>query len=270
MSMTMIPTDRYSRQSFLGSDSQQRIANAVVGVVGLGGGGSHIVQQLAHIGFQHYVLYDPDEVESSNLNRLVGATEADVQAALSKIAVAQRLIGGIQPQAGITAHPKKWQDEPVPLRCCDLIFGCLDGALNRRDLEAMARRYLIPYIDIGVDVHQAPDEPPLMAGQVALSMPGDLCLQCMGILNQQVLATEGRRYGDAGPNPQVIWANGVLASTAVGLAIDLLTDWSQQLRRSMYLEYVGNESIVRPSPRMRYAPEACMHYALIQVGDPDL
>ena len=65
--------DRYSRQSFLGADAEERIARCTVAVPGLGGGGSHVVQQLAHIGFQNYIIYDGDRVEESNLNRLVGA-----------------------------------------------------------------------------------------------------------------------------------------------------------------------------------------------------
>lgn len=50
--------DRYSRQSFLGKHAETLIRTCVVGVVGLGGGGSHITQQLVHIGFLHYVLYE--------------------------------------------------------------------------------------------------------------------------------------------------------------------------------------------------------------------
>ena len=61
-------------------------------VVGLGGGGSHIVQQLAHIGFQRYVIYDHDVVEESNLNRLVGATPIDVLAETSKLHIAKKMI----------------------------------------------------------------------------------------------------------------------------------------------------------------------------------
>ena len=72
--------ERFSRQSFLGPDSEARIARCTVGVAGLGGGGSHIIQQLAHIGFQRFVTYDGDVVEDSNLNRLVGATSVDVAA----------------------------------------------------------------------------------------------------------------------------------------------------------------------------------------------
>ena len=72
--------DRFSRQSFLGSDSEQLIARCTVGVPGLGGGGSHIVQQLAHIDFKRYVLYEDDLTEESNLNRLVGTESRDARA----------------------------------------------------------------------------------------------------------------------------------------------------------------------------------------------
>lgn len=263
-------TDRYSRQSFLGPDAQDRIERAVVGVVGLGGGGSHVVQQLAHIGFQRYVLYDHDVVEDINLNRLIGATEEDAAVKRSKVEVAVRLIGGLQPHAQISPLQKRWQEEPLPLRACDLVFGCVDGPATKRDLEAMMRRYLIPYIDVGLDVHQAIGEQPVMAGQVALSMPGDLCLRCMGVITDAALATEGRRYSDADPHPQVVWANGVLASTAVGIAVDVLTDWTGGLRRAVYLEYFGNDGTVRPSPRLEYAPSTCQHYLLTEVGDPSI
>src|ERR1700687_1336845 len=71
---------KFGRQGFLGADSQERLERCVVGIVGLGGGVSRVVQQLAHVGFQRYVIYDPDVVDYSNLNRLVGAIEADAAA----------------------------------------------------------------------------------------------------------------------------------------------------------------------------------------------
>ena len=45
---------------FSGNKSQEIISKTKVGIIGLGGGGSHIAQQLAHVGFQNYVLIDPD------------------------------------------------------------------------------------------------------------------------------------------------------------------------------------------------------------------
>jgi len=260
---------RFSRQSFLGDKSQDVIERAVVGLTGLGGGGSHIVQQLAHVGFLNYRIYDPDVIEYSNLNRLVGASKKDAEMATPKIEVAQRIIKGLSPHATVLAYAQRWQDNPEPLRGCDLIFGCVDGFNERRELEACARRYLIPLIDIGMDIHAIGEEPPRMGGQIILSMPGGPCMFCLGFLNEATIAREGERYGDAGVRPQVIWPNGVLASTAVGIAIDLLTDWTRSLRDAVYLEYDGNKGILKPHIRLQYISERkCGHYPLYQVGDP--
>jgi molybdopterin-synthase adenylyltransferase len=262
--------DRFSRQSFLGSDSQTLIANAVIGVVGLGGGGSHIVQQLAHLGFRRFVFYDADFVEESNLNRLIGATSADATAGTSKLEVALRVVRGLAPTAEIDGHPMRWQDEPGPLRRCDLVFGCIDSFAERDQLEATCRRHMIPLIDIGLDIAIVGDDPPVMGGQVILSMPAEPCMHCLGFLTEDLLAKEASNYGDAGPRPQVVFGNGLLASAAVAIAVDLLTDWTKQLRRLVYLEYRGNEQVLRPHPRVKdkgIAP-ACPHYPPSAVGAP--
>jgi len=260
--------DRFDRQSFLGAGSQPVIERAVVGVMGLGGGGSHVVQQLAHVGFLRYVIYDPDVVEESNLNRLVGATESDVREKTPKVEVAKRVAFGLRSEAIVEAYTQRWQENPEPLRACDILFGCLDGFGERRELEAASRRYLIPLIDIGMDIHRVGDEPPRMGGQIILSMPGGPCMFCLGFLNERTLAREGERYGDAGARPQVIWPNGVLASTAVGVAVDLLTDWTQSLRSAVYMEYDGNRGTLRQHARLQYLREgACPHYPAAAVGD---
>ena len=61
----------FSRQSFLGPKSQATFERARICIVGLGGGGSPMAQ-LAHIGFLHYALYDPQPIDASNLNREIG------------------------------------------------------------------------------------------------------------------------------------------------------------------------------------------------------
>lgn len=262
-------SSRFSRQCFLGPDAQLRLRSCHVGVVGLGGGGSHIVQQLAHLGFASYALFDSDTVESSNLNRLVGATNADAERATSKIAVAARIIRSVNPDASVTAVNKRWQEAPDALHGCDLIFGCVDSYSERRELEVASRRFLIPYIDIGLDVTQCFGEAPQMAGQVILSMPGEKCMFCLGFLTADKFAREAERYGAAGPQPQVVWANGVLASSAIGIAVDLVTDWSRSLRGPVYLSYDSNTGNIRPHKRLNYLQiGACEHYPSCDVGAP--
>jgi hypothetical protein len=262
--------DRYSRQSFLGERSQEIIQEAVIGVIGLGGGGSHIVQQLGHVGFLNYILFDPQNVDNSNLNRMVSATEADVENGVLKTAIAQRAILGLQPKAKIQAVTKRWQENPELLRGCDIIFGCVDTFQERDELETCARRYLIPYIDIGMDVFQSlKGQPPRMVGQVILSMPGNPCMKCFGFIDQAKLAIEASKYGAAGHRPQVVWSNGILASSAVGIAIDILTGWNTVRNRLIYLSYDGNQLTLTPHVRLNQKlPEVCEHYPSVLVGDP--
>lgn len=259
--------DRFSRQSFLGLDSELRIARCVIGVVGLGGGGSHVVQQLAHAGFQRYVIYDDDIVEDSNLNRLIGGQARDARAQTPKPHIAKMMILGLQPQAEVRGYTCKWQQKPEPLRECQIVVGCVDGYRQRRELEVASRRYLMHYIDIGIDVHG--EEPPVIGGQVILSSPGGPCMKCMGFLTEGRLQKEAADYGKAGTRPQVVWPNGVLASTAVGLAVDLVTGWTRKNRKYAYLTYDGNEATLKPSITIKgIERRSCAHFTDADVGDP--
>lgn len=258
--------NKYVRQSFLGKNSQSMIEKCHVGIVGLGGGGSHIVQQLAHVGFKNYVIYDEDFVDETNLNRLVGATIKDINE--PKIAISKRVIAGLLSDAKVEAYKKRWQEEPAPLRGCDIIFGCVDGFSERAELEACSRRFLIPYIDIGIDVTHVEPEAPVMAGQVILSVPGYPCMSCLGFLDDEKRTREAMQYGAAGDRAQVVWANGIVASFAVGVAIDLLTDWTKLGSRIIYLSYEGNKNIVGVHPRVPYASKECLHYPMQNVGEP--
>jgi hypothetical protein len=262
-----VSKERFSRQSFLGPDSEERIARCTVGVPGLGGGGSHIIQQLAHIGFQRFVIYDSDVVEESNLNRLVGATSIDVPAETPKLHIAKKMILGLQPHADVRGFSGRWQDNPEPLRECQIVFGCVDSYQGRHELEVACRRYLMHYIDIGMDVHG--QDPPVIGGQVILSSPGGLCMRCMGFLTDAKLTEEAARYGKAGARPQVVWPNGVLAATAVGVGVDIVTNWTRRALPYAYLVYDGNKGTIKESVTLRNLNvPACPHFSEVDVGDP--
>lgn len=151
-----------------------------------------------------------------------------------------------------------------------MVFGCLDGFKEREQLEATTRRFLIPYIDIGLDVNSIGKTSFRMAGQIILSMPGNLCMRCLNFLNDTVLEKEAGNYGKAGPRPQVVWANGVLASTAIGVAVDLLTDWTKSLRKPVYLLYDANVPFLKEYEGLTevFQQIRCNHYPLDSVGPP--
>ncbi len=66
--------ERYSRQIVLdeiGFEGQQKLKNSIVTVVGIGGLGSPITQQLVAMGIGRIRIIDRDVVEISNLHRQV-------------------------------------------------------------------------------------------------------------------------------------------------------------------------------------------------------
>lgn len=257
------------RQSFLGPRFGEATAQAKIAVVGTSGGGSHVLQQLAHAGFVDFALFDPKCMEEKHLHRLVGATRADVDAGTPKVRIGERVIRAIRPDARIVAIEDLWGASPHALRSCDLVFGCVDTFRARHELEVVTRRYLIPYIDIGIDVL-----PPTagfghrLVGQVILSMPGGPCMRCMRFLDDERLNQEAQEYGAAGRAPQVVFANGLLASAAVGIAVDLLSGWSGAPPRP-FLRLDGNELRLAPDPcEQRWLGIRCPHFRPEEIGPP--
>lgn len=260
--------NRLDRQSFLGKCADNVLREASVAVVGLGGGGSHVVQQLAHVGVGRFVLADPDRIDITNTNRLVGGTLRDVTDNRAKVDIARRTIKRLNPTAEIVCIRDSWSANPNRLKMCDLIVGAVDSYREREELEKYSRRYLIPYIDIGMDVHDVGNSHYLISGQVILSTPGNPCLRCCRYLKDDLLKGEANRYGKAGSRPQVIWPNGVLASTAVGLTIQLLTPWYPTPPAFVYLEYDGNKGTVSVSGLTSFLEDTpCEHYPANETGD---
>lgn len=256
------------RQSFLGVDNEDRLKAAVVGLVGLGGGNSHVAQQLAHVGIGNFVVVDHDAISETNLNRLIGGTREYVKREADKVEIMERMIKAINPDANVDVHRSQWQLAGDALKHCDIILGALDNVRGKDELDAFCRRFLIPYIDQGMDVHYLGEGAGyLIAGQVVLSSPGCPCLRCLGVVTEDALNEEAKRYGDAGGKPQVVWSNGVLASTAVGLAVQLLTPWTKPVV-SAFIEYDGNTHSLRQSNRLRrWGDRTCSHYPAAAVGD---
>lgn len=260
---------RNSRQNFLGPQAEVEFSTQEIAIIGLCGGGSHVAQQLAHIGFSRFLLCDPDHVEDSNLTRMIGSRPSDARATCKKTSVIERLIKDINPAANIAALPVRWQEAAARLRNCSVVFGCVDSLLARSELEHFCRRFLIPYIDIGMDVYSTTNGF-AVSGQIAISLPRCPCLRCMGILRDSDLAKEAAKYGQAGGRPQVVWPNGILASAAVGQFMSLILPWAKEQRPELLLEYDGNKNILTTSSKATYLRDMiCRHHDQIgSLGDP--
>ena len=150
-----------------------------------------------------------------------------------------------------------------------MLLAAVDSFRDRDQLERFARRFMIPYVDVGMDVLELPDGQFLITGQVIMSMPGGPCLRCCNFITDERLEREAEQYGAAGGRPQVVWPNGVLASTAVGIVVELLMPWHKNRSGFVYLEYDGNRKTVSVSHWVSaLESRECPHYRPNEVGDP--
>lgn len=267
----MIDPSRFSRNiALFGAAGQELISAARVAVIGLGGLGSHAVQQLIHLGVEQLVLADPDIVTASSLNRVVGTTPADVDSHEAKTAVAQRLAQQIQPACSVDAFTSDFRDlhAKSAIARCSSVISCLDDDAARLDLTELCCRMGIPFFDVATDTGE-PDDGLWYGGRVLFSGLGDRCPACMDLLDQQALvratmtpeqvAVDAAIYGvsrdDLGSTgPSVVSLNGVLASLAV---MEWMV-WTTELRDpSALLEYRGVAGAVFVN---RDAPRAGCYY----------
>jgi molybdopterin/thiamine biosynthesis adenylyltransferase len=259
----------FTRQSFLGAHSEQMFANIRALVIGAGGGGSHVCQQLAHIGVGHIRIVDPQEIEASNLNRLIGGTTKDVEEKTPKVKIAERVIRSIRPWAEVSGVQSEWQRSIDLLPDAHVVFGNVDSYQQRMYLERACRRYCVPYIDIGMDVTELSHQMFAIAGQMITSLPGSYCMRCIGFLTQERVNQEENEYGAAGGVPQVVWTNGTLASLAVGSFVRLFTPWFRYSSDYEWLELDGNNQTVSRSRQPQYNVKGpCEHFSQSDVGDP--
>lgn len=221
-------TTRNSRQAFLGEEFLNSLQSKKVVIIGLGGGGSFVAKELAHVGFKNFILIDYDVVEEHNLIRLVGATTKDVELKVLKIDIAERGIRELVENPNIIKFPQLWQEcFTEAFQGADLIFSCVDDFYTRIQLETVTRNLGIPLIDIGVSV-EAEDNGYQMFGQAVLSHPKGLSFRCYNFCSEEDIKRDDVGYGDVGIRPQVVWPNSILAGIAVGVGVDILSNWTKK------------------------------------------
>jgi molybdopterin/thiamine biosynthesis adenylyltransferase len=254
-----VATEIYDRQiRAFGVAGQSILGRLTVGIVGLGGTGSVLVQQLAHPGVRRFILVDGDQVESTNLNRLVGSQEADIGRPKVEIAVDQ--IRSIRSDAEVTVVVG---DITVAknarlLLPADLVFLCTDTHASRAIVGQMAYQYLMPCIDMGVSISIREGKIAYITGRVQMLSAGLPCLVCTGALDSETirreLLSESERASDPyitgihEPQPAVISLNSTVSSLATTMFLGAVTPIPAGARFQHYDGIRGTVRIMAKEP----------------------
>jgi molybdopterin/thiamine biosynthesis adenylyltransferase len=248
---------RYDRQiRALGPSGQHRLQRLRVGVVGLGGTGSQVVQQLAHLGVRDFVLVEDDRVEPSNLPRLAGAAWWDALRRTAKTTIARRSIRRLARRAEIrrTGALRKLSSL-VALAEVDLIIGCVDNDGARLILAELAAAHLVPYLDLGVGI-EIGSGVESMGGRASFYLPGGPCLACADELDfaeagedlesealKQVRVVRGYAR-DRGVEPALMPLNTAVVGLGMIELLAFATGWRSVVAFSRY-DAVGGRIIQR-------------------------
>lgn len=226
--LTSVQDATYDRQvRAFGADGQAQLRHLRVAVVGSGGTGSLTAQQLAHLGIGHIRMYDDDLLEHTNLNRVVGATPDDV--GRPKVDISADLTRRIQPS--LTAEPRQedvtLQHVARSLLDVDIVLACTDSQGSRAVLSQLAYQYLLPVIDVGINIHVLSSGAVHISGRIQMLSPSLPCLLCTDSLDlakvrTDLMTAEARQadpyvLGEDVKEPAVISLN----STAVGVAVSM-------------------------------------------------
>jgi adenylyltransferase/sulfurtransferase len=155
----------------LGTRGQQKLKEAKVAIIGLGGLGTVSALYLALAGVGNLTLVDQDTVEMNNLHRQVLYSLSDLR--YPKVEAAERRIKQINPEVRVNAVPENVRSENVAaiLDGTDCVVDGLDNMQTRYIVNKYCADGQLPFIfggAIGLEGNAA-----------TLKVPETPCLECI-------------------------------------------------------------------------------------------
>lgn len=136
-----------SRQMSIVTKSQQtRFKEAKVAVIGCGGIGGSVIEQLARMGVGNINLIDKDIFDLSNLNRqLISGLDT---LAKEKSYSAKERVRNINPYVNVTAFNEELNEDNVEevIGNSDVVIDALDNLVTRVIVSRAAKELGIPYV----------------------------------------------------------------------------------------------------------------------------
>ena len=234
---TTPPSEQFDRNiRAFGGEIQQVLGNLRVAVVGCGGTGSAVIEQLVRLGVRHLQLFDPRTLTAGNVTRVYGSYLHCVGE--SKVSLSAAHVSRIAPDAEVTTAQAKITLESAArlLLDADVVFGCTDDNAGRLVLSRIASYLLTPVIDCGVLLSSGPGGQLVgIDGRVTVLAPGAACLVCRNRIDLQRaaaemlnpseyrrLAAEGYAPALSDPEPAVVAFTTQVAAVAVSELLERL------------------------------------------------
>ncbi|MCG6918692.1 MAG: HesA/MoeB/ThiF family protein [Deltaproteobacteria bacterium] len=220
--LNILPKRYEANGGTIGSEGQKYLLLSKVMVVGLGGLGCQVVEQLVRCGVGIVVGVDADKFEETNLNRQLYADLNSI--GQKKTEVTQRRVAAINDAVEFHPFVSRVEDlEDGAYQEVDLIFDCLDAIPPRLHLEEVGERLDIPLVHGAIGGWY---------GQVATVWPGSKMLSTVyGTKQEGIEKTLG--------NPPFTPA--FIAAFMVSEGIKLLLGKKEKENKLMFADLLNNQ-----------------------------
>jgi molybdopterin-synthase adenylyltransferase len=184
--------DRQARA--LGDLGNTRLRQMSVAVVGAGGTGSPVAEQLARMGIRKLCLIDPDKVDTvSNLRKVVGSRFSDLKRGTPKVEVVRRHVSDLNMvhEVEALAVDVRTRVATEALLDSDVVITTTDTHSARSFVNQLAYQYLLPVIDVGLRIGTSKSGAVSgMPTEVRVLLPDTGCLWCRGVLDSARIRAE--------------------------------------------------------------------------------
>lgn len=229
--------DRHVRA--FGTEIPAVLAALRVTIIGAGGTGSAVAEQLVRLGVRNIMLIDPKTVSETNPTRVYGSTPRDVGRAKVDVIAdhLERIADGVRVTRIVgTVSTRKVAEQVVG---ADVVFGCTDDDAGRLRLSRFSYMYLTPLIDCGIQITATDDgQVQDIVGRVTVLHPGAACLLCRERVSTAIaaaqerpaeeqtrLAAEGYAPALVGVEPAVVAYTTAVAAAAVNELLERLVGY---------------------------------------------
>lgn len=173
-----------------------RLRSLTVALIGCGGTGAAVAEQLYRMGVATLMLFDDDIVDTkSNVRRMLGSTLADANEIPhpQKVDVVARRLRSIGlPHTEVIAIPSDIRTEAA-FRCAldaDVVVCTTDTHSSRAVLNDMSCAYAMPLIDVGARISTRKGELEGMLAERRIVTPNRPCLWCTATISRSQIAAE--------------------------------------------------------------------------------
>ena len=281
--------DIYDRQvRAFGKDGQILINKAKVAIVGVGGTGSPVAEQLVRLGVGDIVIIDPDVYDNTNITRVYG-TYANSRSLrwipfrrkpVLKAELVAANLKRINPLSKIQVVPYSvvLTNAARKLLNRDVVFLCTDEHWGRSVVNQIVYEYFIPAINLGASITSNHGTISAAVGTVDILRPDNPCLWCSQFLKSERIAAEStprkmrqqlqrERYVEDVDTkaPSVISITTAIAGMGVSMFSQLLTDFMGDTGNISRLNYNVLDGTVRRGTTM--IPDDCICKKVRGFGD---